>query len=370
MIKPKLSSTVSVVKISDTIVEFFKTCIRQQIRIRVKDNTIWDIVNSLDGNRTIDELSEAYKVNKEDLCVLLTYLQENGILDSVIPSKDFNGYERYRRVIHFFAEYASSHENLVQMWNNVTQSTVVIIGLGAVGTWVACNLAESGVGSLILMDKDVVELTNLHRQFGYTEDTIGQYKVDVLEKRLKEYNPQISITKCYSFLDETALRQLDGVGINLIINCADKPNVDTTSLWVGEYAMHRNIPHIVGGGYNLHLSLIGQTVIPHESACIKCFQHTLEEENSVDPTRVKKLAIKNRKVGSFAPMCSIIASMVGMEALKILTKCITPSNINRRGEFDIYSMKLSYKNFEKRDDCEWCGENGKYYGSQCICEQS
>ena len=146
-----------------------------------------------------------------------------------------------------------------------------------------------------------------------------------------------------------------------MINCADKPNVDTTSLWIGEYGMKRDIPHIIGGGYNLHLSLIGQTIIPGKCACVMCFQKQLEEENKIDSSKVKKLMVQNRKVGSFAPMCSMIASMIGMEAIKVLSKNIIPANINRRGEFDIYSMDIQYKKYERRDDCEWCGKTGKYY---------
>ena len=62
-------------------------------------------------------------------------------------------------------------------------------------------------------------------------------------------------------------------------------------------------------------------------------------------------------------MCSMIASMVGMEAIKVLSGDIIPSNLNRRGEFDIYNMDIKYKTFNRRDDCEWCGKLGKYYCS-------
>lgn len=169
--------------------------------------------------------------------------------------------------------------------------------------------------------------------------------------------------KKYTFLDEKCLKCLDDMDVDLIINCADKPNVDTTSLWIGEYAMKRDIPHIIGGGYNMHLSLIGQTVIPGQTACVNCFKKQLEEENKIDSSKVKKLVVKNRKVGSFGPMCSMIASMIGMEAVKVLSKKIVPSNINRRGEFDIYTMGIIYKNYERRNDCEWCGKKGKYYSN-------
>ena len=360
MWKPKLNATVSVVRINDSILEFFLTNIRQQIRIKVESDLILDVVTSLDGQRTVEEIAKDYDIDIDDLNALLVYLQDKGILDNVEPKKDFNDYECFRRAIHFLAEYSHSHEHLLRMWKNIQNSTVLVIGLGAVGTWVSCNLAQSGVERLILMDGDIVDESNLHRQFGYSQEDVGQKKADALERRLLAYSSKIQIRKEYLFLDDKVLHKFDDTKISLIINCADKPTVDDTSLWIGEYAMQRRIPHIVGGGYNLHLSLVGQTVIPGKSACINCFRKTLEEENRIDSTKVKKLVVKNRKVGSFGPMCSMIASMVGMEAIKVLSGEITPSNLNRRGEFDIYKMDIKYKTYERRDDCEWCGKNGKY----------
>ena len=358
---PKLNSTISVVKISENILEFFKTNTRQQLHIKVQDDTIMNIVLGLDGTKTIEQISREYDIKQDALDNLINYLRKNGILDNVENKMDFRYYSRFRRPIHFIAEYSSSHEDLVDMWDNIINSTVLIVGLGAVGSWVACNLAQSGVGKLILMDADTVDISNLHRQFAYGESDVGMLKTDVIERKLKEYNPDINIVKYNEFLNECNLQKFDDVNIDLIINCADKPNVDTTSLWIGEYAMKRGITHTIGGGYNMHLSLIGQTVIPGKTACVNCFKTKLEEENKIDSSKVKKLVVKNRKVGSFGPMCSIIASMIGMEAIKVLTKKILPSNINRRGEFDIYTMDISYKNYERRDDCEWCGKNGKYY---------
>ena len=360
---PKLSATVSVVKLNDQILEFFKTNTRQQVRIKVKDDSILQLVNSLDGKKDIDQLVEEQNIDRNELQNLLDFLRIKGILDNVNPKSDFKGYEKYRRVIHFLSEYAVSHEHLLEMWENINSATVMIVGLGAVGTWVACNLAETGVGKLIFMDGDTVDITNLHRQYGFREEDVGKYKVDALEQRIHEYSKEIQIVKISQYLEHDTLNKVGNVGADLIINCADKPNVDTTSLWIGEYCMQHDIPHIIGGGYNMHLSLIGQTVLPGKTACVKCFQTQLEKENHIDSSIVKKLAVKNRKVGSFAPMCSLIASMVGMEAVKVLTRYIEPSNTNRRGEFDIYTMDIKYKQYEKRDDCEWCGENGKYCGA-------
>lgn len=357
---PKLKSSVSVVKLSDNVLEFFKTNTREQIRLKVNADKIIDITKSMNGEYSILEIAKNYDIDYTSLVNLVDYLNEKGVMEHINPTDDFYKYDSYRRIINFLSDYSKSHTQLTEFWGNILNKTVVIIGLGAVGTWVSANLVQSGITKIIIVDSDTVELSNLHRQFGYTEEMIGQKKIYALEKHLKQYNPDLEIEKIDCFLDENTLARLDDKKIDLIINCADKPNVDTTSLWVGEYCMRRNIPHIVGGGYNLHLSLIGQTVIPAKSACVKCFEKQLEEDNKIDTTRVKKLQVQNRKVGSFGPMCSLIASQIGMEAIKIISECTIPANINRRGEFDIFTMDISYKTFNKREDCEWCGKNGKY----------
>ncbi len=360
---PKLSSTVSVVKISDNVLEFFKTNTRQQIRLKVKNDDIMNLVLTLDGSRNIAQICTDENIDENSLNRLLMFLSNHGILDNVAQGKDLDDFRKYRRTIYFLNDYVDSHDKLLEYWNRLRNSMVLIIGVGAVGSWVACNLAESGVRNFILLDPDTIDITNLHRQFGYSETDVGKRKVDVLESRLLQYDSSIRVQKCYEYLNEKTLNQFDDMNISLLINCADKPNVDTTSLWVGEYGMKRNIPHIVGGGYNLHLSLIGQTVIPGKTACVKCFQKQLGEENKIDSSRVKKLMIRNRKVGSFGPMCSMIASMVGMESIKVITGCAVPSNINRRGEFNIYTMDIEYKKYSRRIDCEWCGNEGIYYHS-------
>lgn len=358
---PKLSSAVSVVKISDTILEFFKSNTRQQVRLKVINDDILDLVLKLDGSRSIEQISREDDIDEESLRSLICYLSDKGVLDNTDPIEDFEDYQKFRRPIHFLNDYSSSHAQLVGFWDKLRSANIVIIGLGAVGSWVACSLAESGVNHFILFDPDNVDVSNLHRQYGYTEQDIGRLKADALSDRLLSYNDKIEVKKITKYLDGDALNCLNDEKIDLIINCADKPSVDQTSLWIGEYSMKRNIPHIVGGGYNLHLSLIGQTVIPGKTACVMCFQKQLEEENKIDPSRVKKLMIRNRKVGSFGPMCAIIANFVGMEAIKVLTGCTFPANANRRGEFDIYTMDIKYNVYKRVSDCKWCGENGKYH---------
>lgn len=356
---PRLSPSVSVVPLGVGVVEFFKTNTRQQVRLRTPDDTILHIVNGLDGTKDASEIATEHGATSQSVARLLSYLERNGILDNVEPSSDFDAYEVFRRPVSFLQDFSASHEHLVRMWDALRSARVVVVGLGAVGSWVACCLVQTGVRRLVLVDPDVVELSNLHRQLGYRTSDVGRPKVDALSDALMRCRPDLDIERCPVELSEESLERIEG-GVDLVINCADKPTVDQTSKWVGGYCMPRGIPHIVGGGYNLHLSLIGQTVIPGRTACVRCFERQLERDNEIDPTRVKKLQVPNRKVGSLGPLCALNASMVAMEAVKVLTGCTDPANANRRGEFDITTMAVSYTAYERLDDCDWCGEHGKY----------
>lgn len=312
----------------------------------------------MDGQTPVEELGKSVGVDvtTKEFADLISYLKSKAIIASDQLVVNRSDYAQYRRVIHCIEDYSFSDESLLEMWEHIRNATVVIIGLGAVGTWTAVNLVQSGVKNFIFIDNDIVDITNLHRQFGYTEHDIGKKKTSVLAKRLKQIEPQARIKEVNTFLDGSTLESLDDK-VDLIINCADKQTVDQTSEWVGLYCMKKEIPHIVGGGYNLHISLVGQTIIPYKTACYNCFDMQLKEINDIEGTSIKRLNTKNRKIGSFGPMCSIIASFIGMEAIKVLSKHIMPDNINRRGNFDIYDMTLEYKQFEKMPDCSWCGES-------------
>ncbi|ABW18867.1 HesA/MoeB/ThiF family protein [Alkaliphilus oremlandii] len=362
MNKPKLRSSVSVVKLDDRLIEFFLTNTRQQVRVKVNSDKVLELILGLDGTKSIDEIIENYKMDEETskyFISFINFLESKGIVkDNTDVLLD--DYFKFRRIINFIEDFSSNKEDVLEMWNNIRDSKVVVIGLGAVGTWVSALLVQNGVGNITLIDNDLVEISNLHRQFGYGEDDVGLLKTDALEKRLREFSSDVRINTVNEFLEEDNLEKILDYKVDLIINCADKPSVDVTSTWVGEYCMKYNIPHIIGGGYNLHISLMGQTIIPFESACVKCFEKELSRLNNIDESNIKKLTVKNRKIGSFGPMCSIIASMTAMEGIKLLTKKITPANLNRRGEFSIYNMDINYHYVSKDEECSWCGKEGIY----------
>ena len=99
-------------------------------------------------------------------------------------------------------------------------STVMIVGVGGVGSYAAEALARSFVGHLILVDKDVVESSNLNRQMQATHQTLGTPKVQAMKDRIHSYNPDCKVDMIESFYDASMNGLLDQK-IDVVIDAID-----------------------------------------------------------------------------------------------------------------------------------------------------
>lgn len=90
-------------------------------------------------------------------------------------------------------------------------SNVLVFGIGGVGSYVVEGLVRAGIGNLTIVDFDTVDITNINRQIPALHSTIGMNKTDVLEKRIKNINPEINL-KCHTSLynEDTSDTLLDG----------------------------------------------------------------------------------------------------------------------------------------------------------------
>lgn len=359
--KYKLRPSVAVVEL-DNMIEFFLSNIRRSIVLKVNTD-LKNFLFKFDGKKNLDEICDEESITdeqKNDIKILIDFLNKHNIMLK-IDEEYQESYKKYPRIYNLLEDYYFSQSQINNKFNKFQNSKVMIVGLGAVGTWVAHNLVMSGVKNFILVDFDKVDTSNLHRQIGFFKKDIGKLKIEALKNRLLEINKDINIELIAEKLDNTFFERNHFDNINLIVNCADYPSVDLTSEIVGEYCMQKNIPHLIGGGYNLHMTLIGQAIIPGKTACVRCFKKNLDEMNKIDTANIKKLARKERKIGSFTPLVSLSAAITSNEALKILLGIEKLVMGNNRCEFKLKDMNFQNLTLERRKDCEWCGEKGKYY---------
>ncbi|MEN2975280.1 MAG: ThiF family adenylyltransferase [Candidatus Caldarchaeales archaeon] len=147
--------------------------------------------------------------------------------------------------------------------DKLSNSTVMIVGVGAIGCEVAKNLTLMGIGELILVDNDVVEVSNLSRQMLFTDRDIGRPKSLVAKEKLEEMNPFVKIREYYEDvrkLDNNIFEEAD-----LICSCLDNWPVRR---WINSMAVELDIPLIDAAMDGLYANL--QVVIPRKTACLEC----------------------------------------------------------------------------------------------------
>lgn len=122
-------------------------------------------------------------------------------------------------MLHQFSrtELAIGAEGLEALKN----STVAVLGIGGVGSIAVEALARTGVGRIILIDKDVVDITNLNRQIHALTTTIGQKKADLMCERVKLINPECETIALNMFYTEETYEQLFQYDIDYVLDASD-----------------------------------------------------------------------------------------------------------------------------------------------------
>lgn len=149
-------------------------------------------------------------------------------------------------------------------------SKVAIVGMGALGTNSANLLARAGIGELIIIDRDVVELSNLQRQTLFTEDDIDKAKAIQVEKHLRAINKEVKVKSHVADLDNENIGLIKS---DIILDCTD--NLETRYL-INEFCIKEKIPWV-------HASCVRDignvlNIMPN-GPCFKCvFGETLNPE--------------------------------------------------------------------------------------------
>jgi adenylyltransferase/sulfurtransferase len=163
--------------------------------------------------------------------------------------------DRYDRQIRLFG--ATGQEKL-------KRAKVFIAGAGGLGSPISIYLAAAGIGKIVLVDKDVVELSNLNRQILHWERDVGSRKALSALEKLQKMNSDIIVEAATEILDEENVFGLVG-DADLIIDAMD--NFSSRYL-LNKAALDRKIPFIHGAIHGFH----GQatTVLPGRTACLRC----------------------------------------------------------------------------------------------------
>ncbi|MHA2362494.1 MAG: HesA/MoeB/ThiF family protein [Candidatus Hodarchaeales archaeon] len=218
-------------------------------------------------------------------------------------------------------------------------SRVGIFGVGGLGTWSSLLCAQMGIGYLRLVDRDVVERSNLPRTPIFTQKSIDLPKVEEGAKFLQSLNPTLVIDTQATNIDrETIDKLLDGLDIVI-----DGLDTFQTRYVINKACFKKKIPYIFAGGLAMQANLSTFT-FNEDVPCLNCFFGAIDDKQM--PTCETS--------GVHTSLLAITASLQVTEAIRLLTG--KKARLDRSiAYFDLNSFSLDIIPVKKNKDCNVCG---------------
>lgn len=159
-------------------------------------------------------------------------------------------------------------ELLIGKYNmeKIKKAYITVFGCGGVGSYVVEGLVRAGIENITIVDKDVIDITNINRQLMADTTVIGLAKVDVERDRLLKINPNLNITISKDFVNKSNVHKFVNTNTNYIIDAIDTVS---SKLDLIEFASKNNIPIIscMGTGNKLNATKFEITDISKTSVC-------------------------------------------------------------------------------------------------------
>ncbi len=229
---------------------------------------------------------------------------------------------------------------------------VLIVGCGGLGTGVSLYLTGAGIGSIVLVDHDEVEVSNLHRQIAYRESDVGKKKVSALSNQLRGLNHECRIRTIGKKLNSEQLR-LEVMLADVVIDCSDN---FPTRHQVNQicYQQKTTLVSASAIGWDGQLSVYRYR---DEEPCYRCL---VDDEVSDSYSRCSES-------GVFGPVVGAIASLQALQVIRELLAGMNESHheiqnkpslkANDFFHFDGKEMQLRSFRFEKDMNCPVCGDS-------------
>lgn len=218
-------------------------------------------------------------------------------------------------------------------------SSVLIIGVGGLGSPVALYLAAAGVGRIVLADYDEVDISNLQRQVLYDADQVKQAKVLAAKQRLLALNPQLIIEPVTLPINEDNIEQLV-TSVEVVLDCSD--NFLTREL-VNRTCVLLKKPLVSGAAIRLQGQITVFDKRQVESPCYHCLYGDGNEEE-----------LTCSEAGVLGPLVGIIGAMQALETIKLLVG-FGQSLVGRLVLFDALTSRFREVKIKADPKCNVCG---------------
>ena len=322
------------------------------IRIENPDEGTRQLLAALDGTRTRVELDERFGEGKVDEAI--TQLQELGLAEDAADDDliDPQTFARFDRQLRYFSDVATD-QTPSECQNRLESARIAVLGVGGLGGWSALTLACSGVGEMLLVDFDRVELSNLNRQVLFGEADLGQPKASIAAERLAAFNSSLKIEVREERLGSEAAVGSAIEGYDLVINAVDWPAHDI-ELWVNSACFAGDIPYIAMSHYP-PIARVGPLYVPGQTGCYSCQEIAYKRSYPLYDLAVEQQRAKPSPAATLGAACALISGQVALDVMHHLTGLAEPSTLGVSHLYDLRTMEAKRDPVTPEADCPVCG---------------
>ncbi|MHA1941567.1 MAG: HesA/MoeB/ThiF family protein [Candidatus Hodarchaeales archaeon] len=218
------------------------------------------------------------------------------------------------------------------------KARILVVGIGGLGTFSSLLLAEMGVGYLRIVDRDLIEKSNLNRTPLYNEDDLDHAKVEIAAQRLQLLNPKLTLDTHACHINKSNISALLE-DIDIVIDGLD--NFDTRRI-INQECVKRGIPFVFCG-VSGHVGNIAVFNVTHEQPCLSCLYHEINDDDleSCDIT------------GIHPALLAIMTGFQVHEAVNILLHSDTTLNSSLLF-VDLQNMSFNKIQIHKNKECKVC----------------
>jgi bacteriocin biosynthesis cyclodehydratase domain-containing protein len=312
-----------------------------------------ELLGRLDGDTPRSVLESEYGSGAVD--ELLDLLGAEGLLEDAGAYDELAEAERarYDRQLRYFADLAPEGLSAPDCQRRLAEASVLVLGVGGLGSWAAISLACCGVGELTLVDGDTVELSNLNRQILFSCDDLGRPKATVAAGAIARFDPGIAVVPVVRTLgtpDEIAAAVL---GSSLVVDAADRPAHDIER-WVNAACFEHGVPYITMSHFP-PFARVGPLYVPGETGCFNCQERAYRRSYELYDHIVDQRRGSPSPAATLGPVCAFVGGQVALDVVHQLTGLCPPASKGSVRVFDTRTLELSAEPVPRDPLCEVCG---------------
>jgi bacteriocin biosynthesis cyclodehydratase domain-containing protein len=309
----------------------------------------------MDGTLAVSELAGKLAVPSETLAAAVGELVEADVVDDAredIRQLGSHDAHRYERQLAYFADLARGGAAAAAAQRRLREATVCLLGLGGLGSWTAWGIACAGIGAIVGIDCDHVDLSNLNRQILFGEPDLGARKVDAAGSALNRFDSQLRYSGIHTRLDGVAKIESVIEGADFVVTSVDAP-AHRIGQWVNQACFSRGVPYIAVSQHPPKLR-IGPLYVPGETGCLACQEADYRRHYPLY-AELESAAQPVPPSATFGPACGVVGALAANEVVAHLTGLHRPACRGSALILDLTTHQVEREEIPHEPACSICG---------------